>query len=143
MANKTFTMEQVAKHTAEDDCWIVIDGQVLDISKFLTSHPGGVSPFYLMKTYDITTLITLLPQADILIDGAGKDNTSEFEDTGHSSDAVKQLKGLTVGTVEGWSQEAAEEARAVRSASSAGPNPAVLVAILVVIVGVLLFLTQK
>lgn len=32
---KEYTMEEVAKHTTKDDCWVVISGQVLDVTKFL------------------------------------------------------------------------------------------------------------
>ncbi|KAF4759208.1 hypothetical protein FOZ63_031254, partial [Perkinsus olseni] len=35
------TMEEVAKHTTEDDCWVVINGEVLDVTDFLPKHPGG------------------------------------------------------------------------------------------------------
>merc|ERR1719327_2119736 len=36
------TMAEVAKHTSETDCWVVLHGRVLDVSKFLKEHPGGV-----------------------------------------------------------------------------------------------------
>ncbi|KAF4706315.1 hypothetical protein FOZ62_012274, partial [Perkinsus olseni] len=35
------TMEEVAKHTSETDCWVVVNGQVLDVTDFLPEHPGG------------------------------------------------------------------------------------------------------
>ena len=38
---KVYTLEEVAKHKTEDDCWVVIHGQVLDIKEFLSIHPGG------------------------------------------------------------------------------------------------------
>jgi cytochrome b involved in lipid metabolism len=38
---KTFTAEEVAKHNKAGDCWIIIEGKVFDLSKFLSEHPGG------------------------------------------------------------------------------------------------------
>merc|ERR1719230_926999 len=30
-----YSMEEVAKHTSKSDCWVVVDGQVLDVTSFL------------------------------------------------------------------------------------------------------------
>lgn len=38
---KTFTREEVAKHSSENDCWIIIDSAVYDVTKFADMHPGG------------------------------------------------------------------------------------------------------
>eukprot|EP00466_Bigelowiella_natans_P017992 jgi/Bigna1/74765/fgenesh1_pg.30_\ len=38
---KTFTREEVGKHSNEGDMWVIIDGQVFDISDFVDAHPGG------------------------------------------------------------------------------------------------------
>ncbi|CCH43739.1 Cytochrome b2, mitochondrial [Wickerhamomyces ciferrii] len=35
------TPEIVSQHNKKDDCWVVIKGQVYDLTDFLTSHPGG------------------------------------------------------------------------------------------------------
>eukprot|EP00439_Symbiodinium_sp_Y106_P071287 s1276_g12.t1 len=35
------TMEEVGKHNSKTDCWVVVDGQVLDVTSFLSEHPGG------------------------------------------------------------------------------------------------------
>ena len=38
---KTYSAAEVAKHNKADDCWIVVDGVVYDVTKFLSDHPGG------------------------------------------------------------------------------------------------------
>jgi cytochrome b involved in lipid metabolism len=37
----SFSMSDVAKHNSENDCWIVIDGKVYDVTSYIESHPGG------------------------------------------------------------------------------------------------------
>jgi len=36
-----FTLGQVAEHAAADDCWVVIEGVVYDITNFASEHPAG------------------------------------------------------------------------------------------------------
>jgi len=40
-AHKLIAMDEVEKHRSEDDCWIVMDGIVYDVSSYLRDHPGG------------------------------------------------------------------------------------------------------
>jgi cytochrome b involved in lipid metabolism len=39
--SKSLTMKDVSKHNTKDDCWVVIESHVYDISKFVSDHPGG------------------------------------------------------------------------------------------------------
>jgi len=39
---RVISLAEVAQHSAQDDCWVVADGHVLDVTAFIASHPGGV-----------------------------------------------------------------------------------------------------
>ncbi|KAI0154844.1 FMN-dependent dehydrogenase-domain-containing protein [Xylariaceae sp. FL1272] len=41
MTDKLISAEEVAKHTSPDSCWVVLYGDVYDVTEFLPSHPGG------------------------------------------------------------------------------------------------------
>ncbi|KNC51265.1 cytochrome b5 [Thecamonas trahens ATCC 50062] len=77
--SKTFELAEVAEHNTAEDCWIVIDNKVYDVTAFIDDHPGG---------------------AEVLLDVAGEDGTDGFEDVGHSSEAVAMLKDYLVGDVD-------------------------------------------
>lgn len=36
-----FKWDEVKKHVSRDDCWIVVNDNVYNVTKFLSKHPGG------------------------------------------------------------------------------------------------------
>ena len=38
---KSVSLTELASHRSESDCWIAIDGDVYDVTRFLNSHPAG------------------------------------------------------------------------------------------------------
>jgi len=38
---KYFSLEEVAKHKVKSDAWLVVNGDVIDVTKFVDNHPGG------------------------------------------------------------------------------------------------------
>jgi cytochrome b involved in lipid metabolism len=89
-----YTAEEVAKHADKSSCWLVIDGKVYAVEKFLSEHPGG---------------------EDVLLETAGRDATREFEDVGHSKSAREQLREFYIGDLRALT---AEEAAATRAANA-------------------------
>ncbi len=47
MAEGKISVSEVAKHASPDDCWIVVNGKVYDLTKFAPDHPGGASSTYI------------------------------------------------------------------------------------------------
>lgn len=43
LAEKTYALAEVARHGAENDCWMAIDGQVYDLTGYLPEHPSKPS----------------------------------------------------------------------------------------------------
>ncbi|KAL8711585.1 MAG: hypothetical protein Q9220_003995 [cf. Caloplaca sp. 1 TL-2023] len=39
---KLLSTEEIAKHNTAEDLWIVVDGQVWDMTEFAPEHPGGI-----------------------------------------------------------------------------------------------------
>lgn len=40
---KLISAKQISGHNTPSDCWIVVDGQVWDVTDFLEDHPGGAA----------------------------------------------------------------------------------------------------
>lgn len=39
--SKTFSLQEISSHNTEKDCWVVVDGNIYDVTSFLPEHPGG------------------------------------------------------------------------------------------------------
>lgn len=80
---KTFTLQEVEKHTTENDCWLIYDDLVYDCTPFLQKHPGGASSIIL---------------------AAGTDCTEEF-DAIHSQKAKDMLVDYLIGKLDVQKQD--------------------------------------
>lgn len=69
------TREEVKKHSTPDDAWVIVDGDVYDITKFAKLHPGG---------------------KQTLLDYAGQDATEDFFGL-HRLDVLDKYKRLKKG----------------------------------------------
>lgn len=58
--------EEVAKHKTESDCWVIVNGQVLDVTEFLPDHPGGKKAILLYAGKDASEEFNMLHEADVV-----------------------------------------------------------------------------
>jgi predicted heme/steroid binding protein len=65
-ALKEYTLADVAKHNTDKDCWVVVNGQVLDVTKFLPKHPGGKPAIMLYAGKDATAEFNMLHKSDVV-----------------------------------------------------------------------------
>jgi len=77
---KTFNRSEVLKHNTSDDCWVIINNNVCNVTNFIHNHPGGVA--------------ALSKQGR-----AGNDVTSHFKRIGHSKNAYKIMRSLSIGII--------------------------------------------
>lgn len=79
-ATKSYAMDEVVKHASREDCWILIEGKVYDVTKFIPMHKGK----------------------DAILMGCGKDATELFNNRpngsgAHSSVARSVMKKFAIG----------------------------------------------
>jgi cytochrome b involved in lipid metabolism len=78
------TEEAIAKHKTAEDCWLIVDGNVYDVTVFVAQHPGG---------------------SDLIVGYCGGDATAAFNTRDknppekHSSFAASLLRSYYIGPV--------------------------------------------
>lgn len=79
MSTTKYTIEQVSKHNKNNDIWIIYRNKVVDVTAFLSEHPGG---------------------PEVLLEHAGSNVTHRFDDVGHSEEAKETMKKYIVGELD-------------------------------------------
>lgn len=119
---REFTIEEVEKHNTADDLWVVYNGQVYDITKYVDEHPGG---------------------EEVVVDVAGTDATDPFDDIGHSDDAHEILANLRLGTLKGGVVKKVTTAQSNVSSDSGANVPLIAAVIVLGIAGAYYLFTSK
>ncbi|CAL5337226.1 unnamed protein product [Camellia sinensis] len=76
---KLFSFAEVSPHNVAEDCWIIINSKIYNVTDFMEDHPGG---------------------EEILLAVAGTDASEDFEDAGHGSAARLMLDEFYVGEID-------------------------------------------
>lgn len=122
MPPKIYDESEVAKHNTEQDCWLIIGDdsnggeKVYDVTKYLNDHPGG---------------------PEIMLEFAGKDANSMFEDIGHSTEARTMLQEYFIGNlkVDPNKPKAPKASSQIKSKEGGGLNPLALLFLIIAIAG--------
>jgi len=61
-----YSMEEVAKHVTKGDCWVVLHGRVLNVSNFLSEHPGGELAILTFAGKDATAEFDMIHPPDVI-----------------------------------------------------------------------------
>ena len=80
-----YSIAEVTQHATPGDCWVAVDGHVLDVSSFAKMHPGGEL---------------------LLLSFAGKDATEAFFDLHRHDVLLKYIPRLRVGVLSGHTPKA-------------------------------------
>ncbi|KAI6000781.1 Flavocytochrome c [Pisolithus albus] len=65
-ASREFTASEVANHNKKDDVWVIVNGQVLDVTSFLPDHPGGEKAILLYAGRDATEEFNMLHDPKVI-----------------------------------------------------------------------------
>lgn len=66
LAAGRFTLAEVAKHTRPTDCWVVVNGRVLNVTDFLPRHPGGERALFAFAGKDATRVFNTIHPAGVI-----------------------------------------------------------------------------
>mmetsp|Transcript_38913 Transcript_38913/g.98680 ORF Transcript_38913/g.98680 Transcript_38913/m.98680 type:complete len:154 (-) Transcript_38913:87-548(-) len=81
-----YTLEQVAEHNHKDDCWIVVDDKVYDMTPHVRNHEGWIG------SGKISTLLAILS-------AMGTDCTEDFHET-HDANGFRELSAFQNGVLD-------------------------------------------
>lgn len=74
----TYTTAQVATHNTSSDCWVIVNGNVYNLTSFISQHPGGASA---------------------IISECGKNGTTAFNNGPHGSGTLNAINSNIIGTL--------------------------------------------
>ncbi|AYV79526.1 MAG: hypothetical protein Faunusvirus20_9 [Faunusvirus sp.] len=60
----TYTKEQVRTHNKRSDCWVIFNDIILDITQYISHHPGGEMAILQFAGTDITDNFERMSHSD-------------------------------------------------------------------------------
>jgi cytochrome b involved in lipid metabolism len=111
--SKTFTQSDVASHNKADSLWIIVDGDVYDLTKFQDDHPGAYLSITVhppVSSPGLTWRCIETGGKKILQRVAGKDASKQFWKYHNEGILKKYQKQLQIGSLDSKPKSAAPPA---------------------------------
>jgi len=113
------TLITTSKHNTRKDIWFAVHGKAYNVTEFLNEHPGG---------------------DEVLLERAGKDASSAFDEIGHSPDAHEMMHKYYVGDMDQTETAAPKKTShankaAVKPQSSGEISPVLIISVFVFLAG--------
>jgi predicted heme/steroid binding protein len=97
-----WTWEEVAQHNTPNDCFLVVDGKVYDVTTFISRHPGGEAIYKNAgKDNSVGTLLEICPVAPHLFLSLIRHLLSPagFHGEQHGTSALEAIQEFHIGKV--------------------------------------------
>lgn len=102
------SVEEISTHNKPDDCWIVVQDKIWDVTHFALEHPGGAASMFLFRFFPDFSIfqnrtlnsltVTLMSQIIVILKYAGRDATKAYLEV-HSMSVIKE--NLTQNSLKG------------------------------------------
>eukprot|EP01083_Nonionella_stella_P032811 89795_1 len=96
-----YTMNQIKKHNKRDDCWMVLNGHVFDLTEYIPFHPGG----------------------DEILKAKGRDGTILFYQTHRWVNIEALIKNCWIGQVKDYKPPKINSKQTHKKKAVIKPNP--------------------
>lgn len=63
------SVDEVSRHNKQEDCWIVVEGQIYDLTSFAPEHPGGPGIIYKYAGRDATKVYNEVHSLSVIKEG--------------------------------------------------------------------------
>ncbi|KAG9118400.1 Cytochrome b2, mitochondrial precursor [Ceratobasidium sp. 392] len=100
--------DEIQRHNSRDSCWVVVNGEVYDVTRFLNDHPGGIAPILKVAGSDATRVFVPIHPPDTL---------------GELPPEILHLGSVDPATMPAFSTQLTEEELRIEQARAALPHP--------------------
>ena len=112
--NAAYTAAEIARHCTPDDCWLIIKGNVYDVSRWGESHPGGQVIYTYGGRVRVACALRLPSAASRPLAPRAQDATDVFS-AFHAGSTWQLLRARLIGTCTDVSPELLQDFRRLRA----------------------------